>query len=65
MLKRSLVKDGDNQFSNESDRPWFYGVQIPELYQLEINCQRMARYCGVIPQRVGFRRFEMKDGIMT
>ena len=59
------VKDGDNQFSKKVTDPVLWSAEIPELYQLEIELSKDgADTVEWLEQKVGFRRFEMKDGIM-
>ena len=43
-----------------------WSAEDPQLYDLTVEvCDGAGTLQEVIPQRVGFRRFEMKDGIMT
>ena len=59
------VKDGDNQFSKKVTDPVLWSAEIPELYQLEIELSKDgADTVEWLEQKAGFRRFEMKDGIM-
>lgn len=47
------------------EHPVLWSAETPELYDLELTVydadQNLAE---VIPQKIGFRRFEMKDGLM-
>ena len=48
------------------EHPLLWSAEEPELYDLLIEVMDTERkITEVIPQRVGFRRFEMKDSIMT
>ena len=59
------VKEGDNQFRREVADPVLWSAEIPELYQLEIELSKDgADTVEWVEQKAGFRRFEMKDGIM-
>ncbi len=45
--------------------PELWCAERPYLYTLLIELRDAAgRSCGLIPQRVGFRRFEIRDGLM-
>lgn len=45
--------------------PDLWSAEIPALYDLELQVMdREGRCVEVIHQKVGFRRFEMKDGVM-
>ena len=48
------------------EHPLLWSAEEPELYDLLIEVMDAeGKITEVIPQRVGFRRFEMKDSIMT
>ncbi len=48
------------------ENPILWSAENPQLYDLTLEIYNEAgEMSGVIPQKVGFRRFEMKDGIMT
>ena len=48
------------------EHPLLWSAEAPELYDLLIEVMDTeGKITEVIPQRVGFRRFEMKDSIMT
>lgn len=54
-----------NQFSFPNLRPELWSAEVPKLYDLKIEVQDVhgtVQEC--ILQKVGFRRFEMKDGLM-
>ena len=51
------------QFTVKNPRLW--SAEAPNLYDLELSLKNGAgEELELIPQRVGFRRFEMKDGLM-
>lgn len=55
-----------NSFSWTVEKPVLWSAEDPQLYDLMIKIYDEAgNLQEVIPQKVGFRRFEMKDGIMT
>ena len=60
------VLDGETQFVLKVDHPELWSAETPVLYDLllEVTAED-GTVQELIPQRVGFRRFEMKDGIMT
>jgi len=48
------------------ETPALWSAEVPALYDLQIEVSDAAgKVTEVIPQRVGFRRFEMKNAIMT
>ena len=60
------VFDGEVHFEKEVDKPELWSVEIPNLYTLTIECfDQNGERSELVSQRIGFRRFEMKDGIMT
>ena len=77
-LKILLSKDGEviledsKEISDEDtftwrvDAPVLWSAEDPQLYDLELTVSDAnGNVQEIIPQKVGFRRFEMKDGIMT
>lgn len=71
-----LTKDGqtfqgafdlkDGGITMEIENPVLWSAEDPQLYDLTIQVyDRAGKLQEYIPERVGFRRFEMKDGIMT
>ena len=57
---------GEDTYMWEIDRPALWSAEEPNLYDLTIEVFAAdGMLCEVIPQRVGFRRFEMKGNIMT
>ena len=77
-IKVTLSGKGEILFSEEKDLsgkntytwkipdPVLWSAEDPQLYDLEMEVyDREGTLQEIIPERVGFRRFEMKDGIMT
>ena len=71
-----LTKDGqtfqgafdlkDGGITMEIENPVLWSAEDPQLYDLTIQVyDRAGKLQEYIPERVGFRRFEMKDKIMT
>lgn len=61
------VRGEGSTFSTEIavDTPRLWSAENPELYRVELALYDEAgTLMEVIPQAVGFRRFEMKDGLM-
>ena len=57
---------GDDSFNWEIQDPVLWSAEDPELYDLEIEIfDKEGNLQELIPEKIGFRRFEMKDGIMT
>ncbi len=53
-------------FEKEVDHPALWSAEHPELYTLTVELFDESGNCvEYISQNIGFRRFEMKDGIMT
>ena len=58
--------DGEEFYSWKVEDPVLWSAEDPQLYDLNLEVYNEAgELQEVIPQKVGFRRFEMKDGIMT
>ena len=58
--------DGEEIYSWTVKNPVLWSAEDPQLYDLTIEVYDEAgNLQEVIPQKVGFRRFEMKNGIMT
>ena len=58
--------DGEELYSWKVENPILWSAEDPQLYDLTLEIYNEAgELQEVIPQKVGFRRFEMKDGIMT
>ena len=60
------VSEGEVHFEKEVKKPDLWSAEIPNLYTLTIECfDQNGERNELVSQRIGFRRFEMKDGIMT
>lgn len=77
-IRLTLSRDGEELQSLEEelretsgyvmrvDRPLLWSAEEPALYDLLLEVMdEKGAVTEVIPQRVGFRRFEMKDSVMT
>ena len=57
---------GNSAWTWEINNPELWSAEEPKLYDLLIEVRGGdGALCELIPERVGFRRFEMKDRIMT
>ena len=66
VIEDKKALDGEEIYSWKVADPVLWSAEEPQLYDLTLEVYNEARELQeVIPQRVGFRRFEMKDGIMT
>ena len=60
------VSEGEVHFEKEVKKPDLWSAEISNLYTLTIECfDQNGERSELVSQRIGFRRFEMKDGIMT
>ena len=60
------VSEGEVHFEKEVKKPDLWSAEIPNLYTLTIECfDQNGERSELVSQRIGFCRFEMKDGIMT
>lgn len=60
------VSEGEVHFEKQVNKPELWSAEIPNLYTLTIECfDQNGERSELVSQRIGFRRFEMKDGIMT
>ncbi|WP_195441810.1 glycoside hydrolase family 2 TIM barrel-domain containing protein [Roseburia intestinalis] len=60
------VSEGVVHFEKEVKKPDLWSAEIPNLYTLTIECfDQNGERSELVSPRIGFRRFEMKDGIMT
>ena len=58
--------NGENRFVWEVDHPALWSAEVPNLYDLMITVTgKDGAVTELIPEKVGFRRFEMKDHMMT
>ena len=66
VFNEEKLLDGEEIYSWTVKNPVLWSAEDPQLYDLTIEVYDEAgNLQEVIPQKVGFRRFEMKDGIMT
>lgn len=64
-LENETELAGKNTWSWEIDDPKLWSAEKPNLYDLTIKVWNADKdLCEVIPEKVGFRRFEMKGNIM-
>ena len=64
--KTNSSKTVQNSFVWKINNPKLWSAEDPQLYDLVLEVyNESGELQEVIPQKVGFRRFEMKDGIMT
>lgn len=60
------IKESECHFEKEIENPSLWSAEIPNLYTLVIRLfDENGKQTEIILQKIGFRRFEMKDGIMT
>lgn len=65
LLDESVSLQQMNQFSFPNLQPELWSAEVPKLYDLKIEVQdAQGTIQECILQKVGFRRFEMKDGLM-
>ena len=66
VIEDKKALDGEEIYSWKVEDPVLWSAEDPQLYDLVLEVYNEARELQeVVPQKVGFRRFEMKDGIMT
>ena len=66
VIKDEKALDGEEIYSWKVEDPVLWSAEDPQLYDLVLEVYNEAEELQeVVPQKVGFRRFEMKDGIMT
>ena len=66
VIEDKKVLDGEEIYAWKVENPVLWSAEDPQLYDLTLEVYNEAgELQEVIPQRVGFRRFEMKNGIMT
>ena len=66
VIEDKKALDGEEIYAWKVENPVLWSAEDPQLYDptMEIY-NESGELQEVIPQKVGFRRFEMKDGIMT
>ena len=66
VIEDKKVLDGEEIYAWNVENPVLWSAEDPQLYDLTLEVyNESGELQEVIPQKVGFRRFEMKDGIMT
>ena len=66
VIEDKKALDGEEIYSWKVENPVLWSAEDPQLYDLTLEVyNETGELQEVIPQKVGFRRFEMKDGIMT
>ena len=66
VIKDEKALDGEEIYSWKVEDPVLWSAEDPQLYDLVLEVYNEAEELQeVVPQKIGFRRFEMKDGIMT
>ena len=66
VIEDKKVLDGEEIYAWNVENPVLWSAEDPQLYDLKMEVyNESGELQEVIPQKVGFRRFEMKDGIMT
>ena len=64
-MEEEKVLSGENVYTWQIDQPKLWSAEDPVLYDLMVTVYGSnGAVSEIIPQKVGFRRFEMKDGIM-
>ncbi len=62
---KDMEEKGRTEVSYPVEHPKLWSAEIPYLYDLEITVyDEEGRLTEFIPQKIGFRRFEIKDGLM-
>ena len=66
VIEDKKALDGEEIYSWKVEDPVLWSAEDPQLYDLVLEVyNESGELQEVIPQKVGFRRFEMKGGIMT
>ena len=66
LLQDEKALDGEDTCTWEILNPLLWSAEEPSLYDLDMEVyDENGMLQEIIPEKVGFRRFEMKDGIMT
>ena len=65
LLREEVKINGEDELSFPVSNPWLWSAEKPYLYTLTVTMlDASGAETEQITQNVGFRRFEMKDGIM-
>ena len=66
VIEDKKALDDEEIYAWKVENPVLWSAEDPQLYDLTMEVyNESGELQEVIPQKVGFRRFEMKDGIMT
>ena len=66
VIEDKKALDGEEVYAWKVENPVLWSAEDPQLYDLKMEVyNESGELQEVIPQKVGFRRFEMKGGIMT
>ena len=66
VIEDKKALDGEEIYAWKVENPMLWSAEDPQLYDLKMEIyNESGELQEVIPQKVGFRRFEMKGGIMT
>lgn len=66
VIEDKKALDGEEIYAWKVENPVLWSAEDPQLYDLTMEIyNESGELQEVTPQKVGFRRFEMKDGIMT
>ena len=66
VIEDKKALDGEEIYAWKVENPVLWSAEDPQLYDLTMEIyNESGELQEVITQKVGFRRFEMKDGIMT
>ena len=66
VIEDKKALDGEEIYAWKVENPMLWSAEDPQLYDLKMEVyNESGELQEVIPQKVGFRRFEMKGGIMT
>ena len=66
VIEDKKALDGEEIYAWKIENPVLWSAEDPQLYDLTMEIyNESGELQEVTPQKVGFRRFEMKDGIMT
>ncbi len=65
ILNKITITEGSNHFELHVREPKLWSAEHPFLFDLQLNVfGETGRLTEVVKEKVGFRRFEMKDGMM-
>lgn len=65
MMQTEFNLTEDGSYKLEIENPKLWSAEVPNLYELKIEVKDLdGNLMEVIPYKVGFRRFELKDSVM-